>query len=126
MRDAQDDTLKIIKQYKMPELKGVMHCYSGSAQMMNAYLSLNMYISLAGPVTFKNARIPKEVAKQIPLESLLIETDSPYLAPHPFRGKPNEPKYLPYIAREIANIKELSVSEVARRTSLNARTLFRL
>jgi len=103
-----------------------MHCYSGSAQAMLDFLALNMYISLAGPVTFKNARVPKEVAAQVPIERLLIETDSPYLAPHPYRGKPNEPKYLRHIAEEIASIKGISYEEVAEATSLNARNLFGL
>lgn len=126
LREALFDTLNLIKKHKRPDLKGVMHCYSGSAQAMLDFLALNMYISLAGPVTFKNARVPKEVAAQVPIERLLIETDSPYLAPHPYRGKPNEPKYLRHIAEEIASIKGISYEEVAEATSLNARNLFGL
>ncbi|NLZ61878.1 MAG: TatD family hydrolase, partial [Acholeplasmataceae bacterium] len=126
MRDAVLDTYQIIKQYKRPDLLGVMHCYSGSHESMNDFIELNMYISLAGPVTFKNARVSKEVAVKVPLERLVIETDSPYLAPQPVRGKPNEPKYLCHIAREIAGLKGLSYEEVALATTRNAQRLFGL
>lgn len=124
MREAVLDTYLIIKQYKRHDLPGVMHCYSGSPESLTDFLDLNMYISLGGPVTFKNARVPKAVAAKVPLERLLIETDSPYLAPQAVRGKPNEPKYLHHIAREIASIRGLTFEEVASATSENARMLF--
>jgi TatD DNase family protein len=85
---------------------------------------MNFYISLGGPVTFKNAKKPKEVADVIPLEKLLIETDCPYLAPHPFRGKRNEPSYVKLVAEQIAEIKGVSVEEVASATTVNAKKLF--
>ena len=90
MRDATNDTFEIIKDKKRKDLQGVMHCYSGPTEYVDKFIDLNMYISLAGPVTFKNARIPKEVAKIIPLTKLLVETDAPYLAPMPHRGKIND------------------------------------
>lgn len=124
MREAALDTYQIIKNHKRQDLKGVMHCYSGSVEQMRLYLGLNMRISLAGPVTFKNARVSREVAREIPLSRLLIETDAPYLAPHPFRGKQNEPKHLPLIAREIAIIRDQSLEEIARSTAENTRELF--
>lgn len=84
--------------------KGVMHCYSGSLEMAKEFIKLGMDISFAGPVTFKNAHEPKEVAANIPSETLLVETDAPYLAPQPFRGTTNESKYIPFIVREIAQL----------------------
>ncbi len=124
MRDAISDTLEMLKKYKKLTLKGVMHCYSGSVESMQDFLNLNMKISLAGPVTFKNAKTPKAVAMAIRLEDLLIETDSPYLAPDPFRGKTNEPKYIGLIAKEIALIKNVDVELVEEITSRNAIDLF--
>ena len=85
-----------------------MHCYSGSVEMAREYIKLGLYIALAGPVTFKNALIPKDVAKEIPLESLLIETDSPYLAPHPYRGKRNESAYIVETAKVIAGLRGIT------------------
>ena len=88
------------------------------------YIKLGFYISLAGPVTFKNARVAKEVAAAVPLDKLLIETDCPYLAPEPNRGKRNEPKFVRYVAEKIAEIKNIPVEEVARQTRTNAKELF--
>lgn len=122
-RDASEDTFEIINEYR-PTKNGVMHCYSGSPEMALNYVKLGMFISLAGPVTFKNARVPKDVAAIVPLKSLLIETDCPYLAPHPFRGKLNESKYLPYIAEVIAEIKNIDVEDIAEWTTRNAERLF--
>ena len=109
VRDALQDIYNIFVDYKDILTKGVMHCYSGSAQMANDFIKLGFYIGLDGPVTFKNARVPKEVALQVPLENLVVETDCPYLAPHPFRGKQNEPSLLPLIRRSLSN----SVKKVA-------------
>lgn len=126
MRDATNDTFEILKAYKDKDLSGVMHCYSGSYEYVKNFTDLNLYISLAGPVTFKNARVPKEVAEKIDLNYLLVETDAPYLAPVPNRGKTNESKYLKYIVKEIANIKGVSYEEVERHTFKNTVKLFNL
>lgn len=124
MRDSTEDTYEILKKYKNQDTRGVMHCYGGSKESMDSFIKLNMFISLAGPVTFKNARDPKEVAKEINLKNLLIETDSPYLAPVPNRGKTNEPKNLYYIAKAIAEIKGVSIEEIAEATYRNTTELF--
>lgn len=124
MRDATEKTYDVLKQYA--PLKGVMHCYSGPLEMLPAFLDLGMHIGLDGPVTFKNAKTPKAVAKEVPIDRLLLETDAPYLAPHPHRGKTNTPAYLPLIAEEIARLKELPLAEVLNATTHNARALFDL
>jgi TatD DNase family protein len=103
-----------------------MHCYSGSKEMVSDFVNENLYISLAGPVTFKNAITPKEVAKVIPIERLLIETDAPYLAPMPYRGKQNTPAYLPYTLAEIAKIREIDVEKLDQITEANTIRLFNL
>ena len=126
MRDATKDTYDIIKEYKSREISGVMHCYSSSKEVMQQFIDLNMYISLAGPVTFKNAKVPKEVAKAISLDRLLIETDSPYLTPTPFRGKTNEPKNVLYVAEEIAKLKGVTIEEVEKQTYINACRLYNI
>jgi TatD DNase family protein len=120
MRDATLDVLNTLKRYRTHTLRGVMHCYSGSASSALEFIQLNMYIALGGPVTFHNAKTPKEVAEKMDLSHLVLETDAPYLAPMPFRGKLNEPKYLPLIADEIADIKGVSRQELARITTHNA------
>lgn len=120
-RDAYEDTYQVLKNNGHP---GVMHCYSGSAQMAERFIKLGFYISLAGPVTFKNARVPKDVAEKISLEYLLIETDCPYLTPHPYRGKLNEPANVVYIAQEIAKLKNMEIEDVARMTTFNAKKVF--
>lgn len=125
-RDGAKDTMDILKKEAMG-MEGVMHCYGGSLEMAREYIrDLNFYISLAGPVTFKNAKTPKEVAKGIPLSSLLIETDCPYLTPHPYRGKMNEPSYLPYVLEAIAELREIPRDEVERVTMENTQKLFDL
>ncbi len=126
MRDATSDTYEIIKNTKNNDISGVMHCYSASKESMQQFIDLGMYISLAGPVTFKNAKIPKEVAKEIPLDKLLVETDCPYLSPAPFRGKVNEPKNVLYIAEEISKIKEISFGELSNQTYKNTCKLFNI
>jgi TatD DNase family protein len=126
MRDATKDTFDLIKKYKDPGIVGVMHCFSGSVESAKEFIKLNMMISLAGPVTYKNAVDPKQVAKEIELCHLLIETDAPYLAPHPFRGKENVPKYVKLVAKEIARLKELSYEQVALITAENAKRVFHI
>lgn len=125
-RDAAGETFDILKSAQDGSLEGVLHCYSGSVEMALEYIKLGFYISLAGPVSFKNAKMPKEVAKAVPLDRLLIETDSPYLTPEPYRGKRNEPIYVRYVAGTIAELREMSFEELATRTSENTKRLFRI
>ena len=123
-REATEDVVTILREEGAHEVGGIMHCFSGSVEIARQCLELNFYISLGGPVTFKNAKKPKEVAEAIPLDKLLIETDCPYLAPHPYRGKRNEPSYVTLIAEEIARIKGFTYEEVTRQTTANAKKLF--
>jgi len=125
-RDAHEDTVNILKKTDAGQVGGIFHCFSGSAQMALDMIKLNMYISIGGPVTFKNARKTIEVVQAVPLEKLLVETDSPYLSPEPFRGKRNNSGYLVHIIRKIAEIKGISESEVAEATLANAKKVFRL
>lgn len=125
-RDATADVLQILKEESAHEVGGIMHCFGGSVETARESIALNFMISLGGPVTFKNAKKPKEVAEAISLEHLLIETDAPYLAPHPYRGKRNEPSYVPLVAEEIARLKGISVEEVAAATTANAKNFFKL
>ncbi|GED72062.1 hydrolase TatD [Brevibacillus reuszeri] len=125
-RDAHQDVLTILKEEKAADVGGIMHCFSGSWETAKLALDMNFYISFGGPLTFKNAKQPKEVAAKVPLGKLLIETDCPYLTPHPFRGKRNESGYVRYVCEEMANIRGLSYEEMAQITSDNAKRLFRL
>lgn len=123
-REATADIVDILKEEHAEEVGGIMHCFSGSPEVAKECLNMNFYISLGGPVTFKNAKKPKEVAVEVPLDKLLIETDCPYLAPHPYRGKRNEPAYVKLVAEQIAELKGLTFEEVAVATNQNARKLF--
>lgn len=123
-RDATGDVIRILEEEEAHLTGGIMHCFGGSVETARRAIDMNFMISLGGPVTFKNAKTPKEVAKEIPLEHLLIETDAPYLAPHPFRGKRNEPSYVPLVAEEIARLKEIPVEQVAEVTTQNAEKFF--
>lgn len=125
-REATEDVLRILKEEDAQEVGGVMHCFGGSVETARESIAMNFMISLGGPVTFKNAKKPKEVAEAISLEHLLIETDAPYLAPHPYRGKRNEPSYVPLVAEEIARLKGISIEEVANATTKNAEQFFKL
>lgn len=125
MRDATEDTYNILKEYE-GKVRGVMHCYSGSVEMAELFMQLGYYISLAGVVTFKNAKAAKDVAKAIPLERLLIETDSPYLTPEPNRGKRNEPKYVKHVADKICELRGISLQELSETTRKNTEELFGL
>lgn len=118
MRDASKRTYDLLKTHPVKR-GGVMHCYSGSVEMAREYIKLGFYISLAGPVTFKNAHIPKDVAREIPLEWLLIETDSPYLAPHPLRGKRNESSYVVETAKVIADLRGIPLEILEENLSSN-------
>jgi len=123
-RDAHEDSLKIIKEEKASEVGGVFHCYSGSVEMARELLKNNFYISIAGPVTFKNAKKILEVAKIIPDDRLLIETDCPYLTPEPYRGKRNESAYVRFVAEKIAEIRGTTFEHIADITRENGKRLF--
>lgn len=125
-RDATEDIVTILKEENASEVGGIMHCFGGSVETAKECIDMNFYISLGGPVTFKNAKKPKEVATEIPLENLLIETDCPYLTPHPFRGKRNEPSYVSLVAEEIARLKDIPVEEVQQVTFENACKVFQI
>jgi TatD DNase family protein len=125
-RDAHQDILNIVKEEGAKEVGGIFHCYSGSWPMAREVMKLGFYISLAGPVTFHNAQKPKEVAKEVPLDYLLIETDCPYLAPVPYRGKRNEPLYVAKVAEMIAEVKGIPVEKVAEATKENGKRVFRI
>ncbi len=123
-RDAHQEVYDLLKDNNAEEYGCVMHCYSGSVELARQYVKQGIYISLAGPLTFKNAKKTHEVAKEIPLDWLLIETDSPYLAPVPHRGKTNQPAYVALVAEAIAAAKGISYEEVANKTKENAIALF--
>ena len=123
-RDAREDTLAIIREAGDSEVGGVLHCFTESWEMARQALDLNYYISFSGIITFKNAEDLRAVVRQVPLDRLLVETDSPYLAPIPFRGKPNEPKYTREVAECVAALKGLSLEQIAEQTSANFDRLF--
>ncbi|MCD7819670.1 MAG: TatD family hydrolase [Lachnospiraceae bacterium] len=125
-RDAAQDTFDIIKAEHAGTTGGIIHCFSSSAQMALEYVKLGYYIGIGGVVTFKNARVLKEVAAVVPLENIVLETDCPYLAPPPHRGKRNSSLYLPLVIEAIAQIKGLTPQEVEETTYRNARLVYRL
>lgn len=125
-REAAQETFDILKEAQDGSLRGVLHCYSGSVEMAIEYIKLGFYISFAGPVTFKNARSIREVAKSVPLDRLLVETDCPYLTPEPNRGKRNEPIFVKYTAGTIADIRGITYEELAKVTNRNTRDLFKI
>lgn len=120
-REAYEDTLIILNEFK--NVKGIMHSYSGSYEFSKRLMD-RFYFSISGPVTFKNAKNIKEMVKEMPMEKLLVETDAPYLTPTPFRGKRNEPSYVEYVAKEIANIKEMELEDVIRISNENTKKAF--
>lgn len=124
-REAAADTFEIMKQYAAG-MKAVIHCYSYSPEMAREYVKMGYYIGVGGVVTFKNAKKLKQVVKEIPLESVVLETDCPYLAPVPYRGKRNCSLYLPYVAEQIAELKGKTVEEVIQQTEKNSRELYDL
>ncbi|WP_366248399.1 TatD family hydrolase [Terribacillus aidingensis] len=125
-REATRDIIPILKEENATEVGGIMHCYSDEADLVQEFLDMNFYISLGGPVTFKNAKAPKEVAKIVPADRLLIETDCPYLAPHPNRGKRNEPAYVKLVAEQIAELRGIGYEELAELTMRNAERLYQI
>ena len=124
-REAFEDCLNILKEHK-PLYSGVMHCYSGSVELLKDVLGLGLYIGLDGPLTFTNAKTPKEVCEEVPLDRLLVETDSPYLSPHPLRGTVNEPKNIALVIDEIARIKGLSKKHILDVIYKNSCELFKV
>ncbi len=124
-RNAAEDTLRIMREEGADQVGGVMHCFTESLEVAQAAIALGFYISFSGIVTFKNAVALKEVAKAVPLDRVLVETDSPYLAPVPFRGKLNQPAYVRYVAEEIANLRGISYQEVEQATTENFFRLFK-
>ncbi len=125
-RDAHKETVSILREEKTWETGGVIHCFSGDVDMALECVDMGFYISIPGTVTFKNARTIHNVVKTVPLENLLLETDCPFLAPAPYRGKRNEPAYVTYVAEKIAEIKKIPLKEVARVTTQNTKKLFSL
>ncbi|WP_084089159.1 TatD family hydrolase [Andreprevotia lacus] len=123
-RSASADTIRILREEGQGKVNGVMHCFTESWEVAQQAMELGFYISFSGIVTFKKAEELKEVAKLVPLERMLIETDSPYLAPMPFRGKTNEPAWVKHVAEHIADLRGISVAEVAEATTRNFFTLF--
>lgn len=122
-RDAMEDTVNILKDY--PNITGVIHCYPGSLETAKQLVD-RFYLGIGGTLTFKNSKKAVEVVKDIPLDRIVIETDCPYLTPEPFRGKRNEPIYVEYVAKKIAEIKEISVEDVTKITTENAKKLYRI
>jgi len=125
-RDAAEDTLTILREEGAAEAGGVMHCFTGDREMASKAMDLNMHISFSGIVTFKSAHELMEVARGMPLDRMLVETDCPYLAPVPHRGKPNQPAYVRYVAEHIAALRGESFEQIAAATTRNFQTLFNL
>ncbi len=124
-RQAREDTMKILHEENAQEVGGVMHCFTEDYEMARQAIDLGFYISFSGIVTFKNAKDLQELAKTLPLETMMIETDAPYLAPVPHRGKPNEPAYVRHVAEFIADLREVDVKEIAKVTTKNFFQCFR-
>jgi len=125
-REATEDIIKVLQEEDAQQVGGIMHCYNDDVRYVQACLDMNFYISLGGTVTFKNAPLPKEVAEYVPIDRLLVETDSPFLAPHPNRGKRNEPAYVKLVAEKIAALRNMSLEDLSEKTTENAFRLFRL
>ena len=123
-RNAHDDGMRVVKEFK--DVTGVFHCYSGSAEMARQLVDMGWYIGFTGVLTFKNARKAVETAERIPLERIVLETDCPFMAPEPYRGKRNDPGYLFRMAQRLAEIRGISVEEVHRITTENAKALYRI
>ena len=123
-RGAKDDTLALLREYGQGQVHGVLHCFTEDLDMAQQAIDMGFYISISGIITFRNAESLRDTVKALPLERLLIETDSPWLAPVPFRGKPNEPRYVAQVAECVAELKGVDVAELARITRDNFFTLF--
>lgn len=124
-RNAAEDTLRIMQEEGAAEVGGVMHCFTESWEVAQAAIEMGFYISFSGIVTFKNAQALKQVAQLVPLDKILVETDSPYLAPIPFRGKTNQPGYVRHVAEEVARLRDIPLQQLIDATTLNFFTLFK-
>lgn len=124
-RDARADTLRILKEEGAQQVGGVLHCFTEDLAMAEQAIEENFYISFSGIITFKNAADLRSIAQSLPLERILIETDAPYLAPHPFRGKPNQPAYVRYVAECLAQLRDDSLANIANQTTANFFNLFK-
>ena len=125
-RDAALQVADLLRNEGAGKLQGVIHCFTGNYEAACAYLDLGFYLSFTGIITFKNAEPLREVVRQVPLERIFVETDSPFLTPVPHRGKRNEPAYVRFVAETIAKVKDVELAEVARQTTANVKTLFRI
>jgi TatD DNase family protein len=125
-REAHGDLVRILQEENAADVGGIMHCFSGSLEMAKQCMAMNFRISFGGPVTFKNAKKPQDIARQIPLDYLLVETDSPYLSPEPFRGKRNEPARVALVAKKVAELREMEYERLCEETTRNAEQLFRI
>jgi len=125
-RDAAQDAAELLRCEGAGELRGVIHCFTGNYHAACAYLDLGFYLSFTGIITFKNADALRDVVHKVPLERMLVETDSPYLTPVPHRGKRNEPAYVRFVAETVARVKDIAVDEVAQVTTANVKQLFRI
>lgn len=123
-RDAREDTIRILKEEGADQVGGVLHCFTESMEMAQAGMELGFYVSFSGIVTFKNAKELQAVAKAIPGDRILVETDAPYLTPTPLRGKPNQPAYVRHVAEFVADLREVSLEALAQQTTANFETLF--
>ena len=125
-RESTEDCVEILKEENAEEIGGIMHAFSADKKTADEIIAMNFYVSLGGPVTFKNAQLPKDIAVHVPLDRLLIETDAPYLTPHPFRGKRNEPAHVKLVAEKIAELRGMSYEELAAATTKNAKKLYNI
>lgn len=125
-RESTEDCVEILKEENAHEIGGIMHAFSADEKTADEIIAMNFYVSLGGPVTFKNAELPKDIAVHVPLDRLLVETDAPYLTPHPFRGKRNEPAHVKLVAEKIAELRGMSYEDLAGATTENAKRLYNI
>lgn len=125
-RESTEDCVEILKEENAHEIGGIMHAFSADEKTADEIIAMNFYVSLGGPVTFKNAQLPKDIAVHVPLDRLLVETDAPYLTPHPFRGKRNEPAHVKLVAEKIAELRGMSYEDLASATTENAKRLYNI
>jgi hydrolase, TatD family len=125
-RESTEDCVEILKEENAQEIGGIMHAFSADEKTADEIIDMNFYVSLGGPVTFKNAQLPKDIAVHVPLDRLLVETDAPYLTPHPYRGKRNEPAHVKLVAEKIAELRDMSYEDLAAATTANAKRLYNI